>query len=150
MFKPAHFVIAARTCLAMGLGIVLVLTLGPFQGLERVFGLNDKAAHVIAFAGLTAIAFLAFPRRRRYDIVRALLLMGGMIEVIQAFEHRDASFYDWLADAGGIYAIYGAGMIESVRKQARECGAVSFSSAAGPDRRSRRAISNAVAASDAA
>jgi VanZ family protein len=138
MFKPAHFVIAARSCLALGLGAVLVLTLGPFQGLEQVFGLNDKAAHILAFSGLTAIAFLAVPRRRRGDIVRALIFLGGAIEMIQAIEGRDASFLDWVADAVGVYGIYGAGMIEVVRQQARERSRMTFSRVSANDRRGPR------------
>lgn len=138
MFKPAHFVISARICLAMGLGAVLVLTLGPYQGLEKVFGLNDKAAHILAFGGLTAIAFLAFPRQRRGDIVLALIILGAAIEVIQGGEGRDASFFDWVADAIGVYAIYGAGMIEMVRKQARERGGMTFSQISADDRRGQR------------
>ena len=138
MFKPVHFVTAARAVLLVGCLTVAVLTLGPFQGLEQVFGLNDKAAHAIAFGGLLAISFLAFPRMRRNDLAIAALVLGAAVEVAQLFDHRSASVLDWLADAAGILAVHGASMIETVRKMAREQGDLTFAQIAATDRRRGR------------
>lgn len=138
MFKPVHFVTAARIALLVGSLTVAVLTLGPFQGAERIFGLNDKAAHAIAFGGLLAISFLAFPRMRRNDLAIAALVMGAAIEVAQVIAHRDGNIPDWLADSAGILTIYGASMIETVRKMAREQGELTFAQIAAMDRRRGR------------
>lgn len=138
MFKPVHFVTAARVALLVGSLTVAVLTLGPFQGLEQVFGLNDKAAHAIAFGGLLAISFLAFPRMRRNDLAVAALVLGAAVEVAQLFDHRSASVLDWLADAAGVLTVYGASMIETVRKMAREQGDLTFAQIAAMDRRRGR------------
>lgn len=135
MLKPSHFVVAARVALVLGSVTVAVLTLGPFQGAEQIFGLNDKAAHAIAFGGLLAIAFLAFPRMRRTDLVIAALILGGAVEIAQLFDNRSASVLDWLADAGGILTIYAASMIETVRKMARDQGELTFNEIAAMDRR---------------
>ena len=81
MLKPVHFVAAARLALLVGSLTVAVLTLGPFQGAERMFGLNDKAAHAIAFGGLLAISFLAFPRMRRNDLAIAAPRTSAAVEV---------------------------------------------------------------------
>lgn len=138
MFKPVHFVAAARIALLAGALTVAVLTLGPFQGAESAFGLTDKEAHAIAFGGLLAVAFLAFPRMRRNDLALAALVLGGAVEVAQIIAHRDGNVPDWLADAAGILVVYGAGMIETVRKMAREQGELSFAQIFAMDRRRAR------------
>ena len=138
MFKPVHFVAAARIALLVGALTVAVLTLGPFQGAESHFGLTDKEAHAIAFGGLLAVSFLAFPRMRRNDLALAALVLGGAVEVAQILAHRDGNVPDWLADAVGILVVYGAGMIETVRKLAREYGELSFAEIFAMDRRRAR------------
>lgn len=138
MVKPVHFVAAARLTLLLGALTVTVLTLGPFQGAESHFGLTDKEAHAIAFGGLLAVSFLAFPRMRRNDLTIAALVLGGAIEVAQIIAHRDGNIPDWLADATGILIVYGAGMIETVRKMAREQGDLTFAQIAQMDRRRGR------------
>lgn len=135
MLKPTHFVVAARVTLVLGGLAVAVLALGPFQGAERIVGLNDKAAHAIAFGGLLAVAFLAFPRMRRNDLAIAALVLGAGVEVAQLFGGRSASLLDWLADAAGVLTIYGASMIETIRKMAREKGDMTFAEIAATDRR---------------
>jgi VanZ family protein len=138
MFKPVHFVNAARFTLLAGSLAVVVLTLGPFQGAEGNFGLTDKEAHAIAFGGLLAVSFLAFPRMRRNDLMIAALVMGAAIEVAQLIAGRDGNVADWLADATGIMTIYGASMIETVRKMAREKGNLTFAQIKATDRRRGR------------
>jgi len=138
MFKPIHFVAAARFTLLAGALTVAVLTLGPFQGAESHFGLTDKEAHAIAFGGLLAVSFLAFPRMRRNDLMIAALIMGAAIEVAQTIAGRDGNVADWLADAAGILTVYGASMIETVRKMAREQGDLTFAQIYAMDRRRGR------------
>jgi len=138
MLKPNHFVHSARIVLVIGALTAATLMLGPFQGLERVFGLSDKTAHALAFGGLTALSFLAFPRMRRADLALAALLLGGGVEVAQLFGGRSASMLDWLADGFGIGAVYGISLIEGMRKMAREHGEMYIEEIARLDRRKRR------------
>lgn len=138
MFKPVHFVAAARFTLLTGALAVVVLTLGPFQGAEGHFGLTDKEAHAIAFGGLLAVSFMAFPKMRRNDLTIAALVLGAAIEVAQVIAHRDGNVADWLADSAGILTVYGASMIETVRKMAREQGDLTFAQIAAADRRRGR------------
>jgi len=135
MFKPVHLVAAARVTLLLGALTVTVLILGPFQGAERIFGLSDKAAHALAFGGLLAVSFLAFPRMRRNDLALAALVLAGATEVAQIIAHRDGNLPDWLADAFGVLVVHGASLIESVRKMAREQGDLTFAQIAAMDRR---------------
>lgn len=130
MLTPNHVVIAARAVLLLGSLTAATLMLGPFQGLEAVLGMTDKSAHAIAFGGLTAVAFAAFPHLRRSDLARAALVLGGASELAQMFGGRSASLGDWAADATGIMTVYGASLIESARKMARDHGAVPFSAMA--------------------
>jgi VanZ family protein len=138
MMTPNHVVNTARAVLALGAVTVTVLTLGPFQGAEKIFGLTDKAAHAIAFGGLTAISFAAFPRMRRADLARTALILGAGIEVAQLFGHRSASIMDWAADAMGVATVYGSSLIESARKMAREHGDLPFTLIAAANRRQSR------------
>jgi VanZ family protein len=138
MLTPNHVVTAARAVLLIGALTVAVLTLGPFQGAEQIFGLTDKSAHAIAFGVLTAVSFAAFPRMRRADLARAALVLGAGIEVAQLFGHRSASFGDWAADAVGVLTVYGSSLIESARKMARDHGSVPFATLAAADRRRPR------------
>lgn len=144
MLTPNHVVTSARAVLLLGALTVAVLTLGPFQGAEQIFGLTDKSAHAIAFGGLTAVSFAAFPRMRRADLVRAALVLGGAIEIAQLFGGRSASVADWAADAVGILTIYGSSLIESARKMARDHGALPISTILAMDRRRTRKTANAV------
>lgn len=144
MLTPNHVMIAARAVLVIGAATAATLMLGPFQGAEAVFGLTDKSAHAIAFGGLTAVSFAAFPRMRRSDLARAALILGGAAEVAQMFGGRSASLADWAADAAGIGTVYGSSLIESARKMARDHGALPFSTITAMDRRRARKTGKAV------
>jgi VanZ family protein len=103
MLTPNHVVTTARAVLIAGALTAAVLMLGPWPGLEQVFGLSDKTAHAIAFGGLVAVSFLAFPRMRRNDLALAAVLLGASVEVAQMFTaDRSASISDLLADTAGV------------------------------------------------
>jgi VanZ family protein len=136
MLTPNHVVTTARAVLVVGALTAAALMLGPWPGLEQVFGLSDKAAHAIAFGGLVAVSFLAFPRMRRNDLAVAAVLLGASVEVAQLFTaDRSASISDLLADAAGVGVVYLASHIENVRALARQRGAASFADIAAQDRR---------------
>lgn len=67
----------------------------------------DKLNHMAAFACLSFTACLGFPGpwRRVMAVLLALLALGGLIEVVQAFvPGRSCEWGDLLADAVGIAA----------------------------------------------
>jgi hypothetical protein len=133
---PNHVVTTARAVLIGGALTAAVLMLGPWPGLEHVFGLSDKAAHGLAFGGLLAISFLAFPRMRRTDLAVAAVLLGASVEVAQLFtSDRSASFGDLFADSLGVGVILLASHIENLRSLARKQGSMSFAEIAAQDRR---------------
>lgn len=136
MLTPHHVVTTARVVLVAGALTATTLMLGPWPGLEQVFGLSDKAAHVIAFGGLLAVSFLAFPRMRRNDLALAAMMLGASIEVAQLFTaDRSASFGDLLADAVGVGVVYLCSQIESVRALARKQEDAILADIAAQDRR---------------
>ncbi|QBM18897.1 hypothetical protein MARI_30400 [Marinobacter sp. JH2] len=64
---------------------------------------NDKINHLIAFAELTIVTRLAWPRIQFYWYAPALLGFGFILEAVQAtLPYRDFSLADVLADALGI------------------------------------------------
>ena len=65
---------------------------------------SDKVQHIIAFAVLTLLAWLAYPATKRWRLFVNLSALGVLIEVVQAIPalHRDANLLDWLADCGAV------------------------------------------------
>lgn len=136
MLTPNHVVTTARAVLVVGALTAAVLMLGPWPGLEQVFGLSDKSAHAIAFGALVAVSFLAFPRMRRNDLAIAAVMLGASVEVAQLFTaDRSASIGDLLADTAGVSIVYLASHIENLRALARQRGAATFADIAAQDRR---------------
>jgi VanZ family protein len=81
----------------------LVMALLPHP--PQVLGdTNDKVQHIIAFATLSVLATLAYPRLGLVKIGLLLSAYGAAIEVLQAIPilHRDSSFWDWVADTAAI------------------------------------------------
>ena len=103
---------AALTCMV---GMV-----GPFQGVEKVLIPWDKAAHFIAFYGVTLLMFASFPDRRRFDLTTLAVFAGAGIEVLQLLGGRDAELGDVLADAAGAIAVYAPVYLDWLRKPGAE------------------------------
>jgi len=82
--------------------VVLVATTGPISEPPGPEG-SDKWEHFVTFYLLALGAVVLFPRRALWQAAGAVILYGGLIELIQGlpFVHRDRSLYDWLADIVG-------------------------------------------------
>jgi VanZ family protein len=116
-FQPK---IAARILLAAAVLICAVGMLGPFGGVEKDLVPEDKAAHFIAFYGLTLLMFSAFPNRRRLDLVMLAVFAGFALEIGQRLSGRDAEVGDLLADALGALAVLAPVWLEHLRFPRRE------------------------------
>ncbi len=88
---------------------------GPFQGVERALVPWDKAAHFMAFYGLTLLLFTAFPSRRRLDLAVLAIFAGAAIEVAQVLTGRDGEIGDLCADALGALAVLAPVWLEHLR-----------------------------------
>lgn len=73
----------------------------PHLPIDR-FG--DKAEHMLAFATLSVMAAIAFPRARLARIGERLSFLGALVEVVQNIPalHRDCDILDWIADTAAI------------------------------------------------
>lgn len=106
---------AARFLLIAAALVCAIGMVGPFQGVEKNFVPADKAAHFIAFYGLTALMMAAFPRNRRLEIALAAVMLGASIEIAQIFTHRGVSASDLAADAAGAFAVWVPMWLQSLR-----------------------------------
>lgn len=75
----------------------------------------DKLQHMFAFAVLTLLGWIAYPRVSRVKLMLSLVAFGGFIELVQEIPalQRDSDWHDWLADtiaiavAAGFAALVG-------------------------------------------
>lgn len=106
----------ARILLALAAVVCGVGMVTPaLQGVEKSFVPADKAAHFIAFYGLTALMMAAFPKNRRLEITLSAVLLGGAIEIAQMVTHRGVSLGDLAADAAGAFAVWAPMWLQSLR-----------------------------------
>jgi VanZ family protein len=135
---PRRLVLILRVlAIACGLGMA-VLMLGPFQGLEHVFGLGDKPAHAIAFFCVTTGLFAVAPHWRRGDLALGVLLAAVLSEMLQALTGRSLSATDLMADTAGIVVALAPGLVERLRFLARTCPDAGFAEIRARDRRKGR------------
>ncbi|MCH7627744.1 hypothetical protein [Novosphingobium sp.] len=89
---------------ATGAVTMAVLPRPPRVPLDRY---GDKVEHMIAFATLSLLAVLAFPRMPRLRIAERLSFLGALIEVLQSIPalHRDCDIRDWIADTIAIVVV---------------------------------------------
>ncbi len=108
-------ILHVRIAVAINFVGLLVLLLGPFQGLEQHLGLSDKSAHAIAFYVLSLALFASLPRLRRTDLAFGLLAFAAATEIAQTLTGRSGSFADFAADAVGVAGAVIPAMIERLR-----------------------------------
>lgn len=106
--KTAPLLRALAVLFWLALAVTLVMALLPRPPVGPL-GVNDKLQHMAAFAVLSLLAWLAFPRRRLSVLFLTLAAIGGLIEILQMIPalHRDADVKDWIADCLAIAAVLG-------------------------------------------
>ncbi len=105
----------AKGLLLLAFLVCAIGMVGPFQGVEKALVPWDKAAHFLAFYGLTILLFAAFPTRRRLDLVALSVFVGAAIEVAQILTGRDGEVGDLCADALGALAVLAPVWLEHLR-----------------------------------
>jgi VanZ family protein len=108
-------VVHIRVFVGFGFATLLVILLGPFQGLEARIGLSDKTAHAAAFYALSLGLFASLPRVRRTDLAIGVVAFAAATEVAQTFTGRTGSFEDFAADATGVLVAVLPAMVERLR-----------------------------------
>ena len=106
--KTAPLLRALAVLFWLALAVTLVMALLPRPPVGPL-GVNDKLQHMAAFAVLSLLAWLAFPRQRLSVLFLTLAAIGGLIEILQMIPalHRDADVKDWIADCLAIAAVLG-------------------------------------------
>ena len=99
MVIPDHLMRLARLGFFVCLLAVLLLALLPIHDIGAK---SDKINHVFAFFVLGLLAGTAWPQGPRWRLCLGLLLVGGLIEVVQALVGRDAALNDLGADLIGV------------------------------------------------
>jgi VanZ family protein len=71
---------------------------------------TDKVQHIAAFATLTLLAGLGYPRLRPLVLLASLVAFGALIEFVQAIPalHRSSDVMDWLADVAAVLVMLAA------------------------------------------
>lgn len=105
---------AALCCAA-----VPIMLLKQFQGLEGALGLNDKAAHALAFYAACIALFVVAPRARRRELCLIVLATAVTVELLQQYTGRSPSLGDFFAGAAGVAAAWAPGKIEEIRRRIR-------------------------------
>jgi VanZ family protein len=89
------------------LALVFTMAMALLPQPPVVLEVNDKLQHMAAFAALTLLAAVSFPKPRYRRIFVAMAALGAAIEVLQMIPslRRDAQVSDWLADCAAIIAV---------------------------------------------
>lgn len=108
----------ARVFLVVALAFTIVMALSPHPPTLPGNPL-DKTQHALAFAVLTALAAVAFPRSGFWSLFALLILFGVSIELFQAIPAigRDCSVLDVGADAVAIVVAWL--VVQAVRRWRR-------------------------------
>jgi hypothetical protein len=117
-----------------GVGLAAAM-LGPFHGLERVFGLGDGPAHAIVFFWVATGLFAIAPNWRRGDLALLALVIAVLSETLQVVTGRSLSLFELAADALGIVVALVPGWIERLRSLARAHPDTPFAEIRAVDRR---------------
>jgi len=112
LIARALLIAAALIC---GIGMM-----GPWRHAEAAVVPWDKAAHFMAFYGLTLLMLAAFPTRRRLDVACLAILAGVGVEVVQKLSGSDAELGDIIADSAGVFAVIAPMWVENLRGLPRE------------------------------
>lgn len=115
MLHAPHSSTVAKGLLMLAFLVCAIGMVGPFQGVEQALVPWDKAAHFVAFYGLTLLLFTAFPRRRRLDLTVLAIFGGAATEVAQILAGRDGEIGDLCADALGALAVLAPVWLEHLR-----------------------------------
>ena len=97
--KPTNLFGGFAVLFWLALAFTLVMALLPKPPAVPLPG-GDKFQHMAAFAVLSLLAWLAFPRLRFVELFAAMAALGALIEILQMIPalHRDAQLGDWIAD----------------------------------------------------
>lgn len=95
---PFNLAASGRWLFWGAVAFTLVMALAPVPPMRVTIW--DKAQHMLAFAVLSVLGAIAYPRLGLVQLALRLSLFGALIELAQAlpFIRRDSDPLDWVAD----------------------------------------------------
>jgi cytochrome b561 len=92
--------ITARVLFWLALVFAVTMAVLPHPPHTPLDQYGDKFEHMTAFAVMSALAAIGYPRMRLPRIGERLSFLGALIEVVQSIPalHRDCDIRDWIAD----------------------------------------------------
>jgi ABC-type transport system involved in cytochrome c biogenesis permease subunit len=93
-----------RLIFVLAVAFTLFMALDPAPPALPIDRLGDKAEHMMAFATLSGLAWVAFRRVPWWQVIEHLSFLGALVEVFQSIPslHRDCDPLDWIADTFAI------------------------------------------------
>jgi VanZ family protein len=92
--------ILSRVALWGAVALAVTMALLPKPPHLPIDKFGDKFEHMLAFAVITLLASIAYPRFAPMRLIERLSFLGALIEVLQSIPslHRDCDIRDWVAD----------------------------------------------------
>jgi hypothetical protein len=128
----------SRVAMVVGAAAYGYWTLAPTSGPIRGFLTGADAAQFAAGFGMTMLAFVAFPTRRRTDLAKAVVLASAVLELLRYLIGHGCDPLNFAAGALGALAVLATSGIERFRSLTRAGPSDPFSMAYPNDRRKRR------------
>jgi VanZ family protein len=106
--------------------VIFLLSAQPGLHVPGTFIFRDKIAHVLEYAGLGMLLWLAArdtwptqkPLNRAFLVLLGVMALGAIDEKFQAgIPGRESSIYDWLADVSGALLAQLWGLSREMRRE---------------------------------
>jgi hypothetical protein len=130
----------SRAAMIAGAAVFAYWTLAPTS--VPIHGLlaGEDAAQFAAGFGMTMLAYIGFPRRRRSDLTKTVILASALLEILRFLIGHGCDPFNFAAGAAGSLAVLAASGIERFRSLTRADPNQTFSMAYPNDRRTPRYV----------
>jgi hypothetical protein len=128
----------SRAAMVAGAAAFAYWTVAPLS--MPIHGLlaGEDAVQFAAGYGMTMLAYLGFPRQRRSDLTKTVIMASALLEILRALVGHGCDPFNFAAGAAGSLAVLAASGIERFRSLTRVDPKEPFSMAYPNDRRKPR------------
>jgi hypothetical protein len=130
----------SRAAMIVGAAVFAYWTLAPTSAPVHGFLAGEDAAQFAAGFGMTMLAYVGFPRRRRSDLTKTVILASALLEILRYLIGHGCDPFNFAAGATGSLAVLAASGIERFRSLTRADPNQTFSMAYPNERRKPRYV----------
>jgi len=130
----------SRLAMILGAAAFAYWTLAPASTPIHGFLAGEDAAQFAAGFGMTVLAYIGFPRRRRTDLTKTVILASALLEIGRYLIGHGCDPFNFTAGAAGSLAVLTTSGIERFRSLTRADPSQTFSMAYPNDRRQPRYV----------